>query len=275
MSIINIAGYCFFEIQEDKILALKDRYFELCDRHGLKGFMLISPEGINLSLAGKRAEIDGFLTDFRAEPGLENFVVKESASKEVPFRKLKIRPKGHIIPFSKDVRPQEGRAPVVSPKELKKWIDDGEDVVIMDVRNQYETEVGKFKKSLTLPIRYFRYFPEILEGLDPKVFEEIKDKKVVTVCTGGIKTEKATLWLKEKGFTDAYLLDGGILKYFEDCGDAHFEGRCFVFDNRVALDGQLEDPESVEQVSKDPYNDEEYDSLIAAGQGPHTLFGKN
>jgi len=132
--------------------------------------------------------------------------------------------------------PAGRRAPAVAPAELKRWLDEGREVVLLDTRNAFEVETGTFRNAVHLGLKSFGEFPRAADKLD----ESLKGKTVVAFCTGGIRCEKAAPVLIQKGFRSVFQLEGGILQYFEECGDAHFNGRCFVFDERVALDGNLE-----------------------------------
>jgi predicted sulfurtransferase len=123
----------------------------------------------------------------------------------------------------------------LAPRELKRWLDEGRDVVLLDTRNSFEVEHGTFHGAQHIGLANFRSFGERVGELDPR----LKGKTVVTFCTGGIRCEKAAPLLIHEGFRDVYQLDGGILKYFEDCGSSHFDGSCYVFDERVALDSGL------------------------------------
>ncbi len=254
MAILNIAGYKFVDLEDLK--DRQERYRLRGIKLNLKGFILISKEGINVCISGARSNVEEFLKLIRSEPEFSDFAVKESSSQNQPFGQFKVRLKNHIIPLSAKVRPQDGRAPVITAKELKEKLDrNDENLIILDVRNSYETKEGRFKNGQVLPIRYFRDFPEVLNKLDPKLTEELKTKEVVTVCTGGIKTEKAALWMLENGYSNVKQLDGGILKYFEEYGDSHFIGRCFVFDKRVSIDGKLAERPEPNSTHLDPYED--------------------
>ena len=134
-----------------------------------------------------------------------------------------------------EVNPGETPAPRLAPQELKRWLDEGRDIVLLDTRNQFEVELGSFENTLALGLKSFSDFPRATPALP----EALKHQPIVTFCTGGIRCEKAAPWLISQGFRQVYRLDGGILNYFEQCGGAHFRGECFVFDQRVALDATL------------------------------------
>ena len=123
----------------------------------------------------------------------------------------------------------------LSAHEFKRWYDENKDMIVLDTRNDYEVALGTFKNAMDLNIETFRAFPDAVQELS----DEIKDKPVVTFCTGGIRCEKASQYMINQGFKEVYQLDGGILKYFEECGGEHYDGECFVFDKRVSLDSSL------------------------------------
>ncbi|MFL6591713.1 MAG: sulfurtransferase, partial [Luteimonas sp.] len=207
----------------------------------LRGTVLVAPEGINLFLAGAEPALRGFLAELLQDSRFEGIVVKESTSRSQPFARLKVKVKPEIISFRRDgTSPLAGRAPAVAPATLARWIAQGADdtgrrVVLLDTRNREEVGHGTFVDALTLPIDNFTELPEALA----RHREALRDATVVSFCTGGIRCEKAALWLREDGMENLLQLDGGILGYFEQVGGAGYDGRCFVFDERVALDPAL------------------------------------
>jgi predicted sulfurtransferase len=134
-----------------------------------------------------------------------------------------------------EVHPCEAPAPRLAPRELRRWLDEGRDFVMLDTRNQFEVDLGTFQNAHSLGLKSFSDFPRATSALP----EELKHAPIVTFCTGGIRCEKAAPWLIRQGCREVYQLDGGILNYFEQCGDAYFRGDCFVFDQRMALDASL------------------------------------
>lgn len=232
MSYLNIAGYQFTPFHD--CVALRANLLAECQTLGLMGTILISPEGINLSLAGEVSAIRHFQARLHQEPGLENMWFHESYSDFVPFMRLKVKLKKEIITLRlPDTTPNEAtRAKALAPEVLKQWLDEGRDITLLDTRNDYEIEVGAFKGALNPKVDHFTQLPAAVSGLD-------KTKPVVMYCTGGIRCEKASLMMQQQGFEEVYQLDGGILGYFAKVGGAHYEGRCFVFDERVALDSEL------------------------------------
>ncbi len=240
-SVVNIAAYKFVAL--DGLKPLRDRWLVLTRQLGLRGTVLISAEGINMFVAGSRAAVDTLLAEVRGVPGLADLEVKESYSTHLPFNRMLVKIKKEIIAFGvDDIDPRERTSRRVSADQLKAWLDAGEDLVLLDVRNTFEYEVGTFESAVPVGIDDFRNFPNAVGRLP----EALKHRRVVTFCTGGIRCEKAGPHLEKRGFEEVYQLDGGILKYFEQCGGAHYRGECFVFDKRVALDSALRETDTIQ-----------------------------
>jgi UPF0176 protein len=207
----------------------------------LKGTVLLSDEGINLFLAGDADQVRELVSVLRQDPRFTDLETKESWSHAQPFRKLLVKIKPEIIRMNHPaIQPSAGRAPAVDAATLKRWLDSGHDdhgrpVVTLDTRNAFETDVGTFRHAIDWRIDKFTEFPQAL--LDHQA--QLQGKTVVSFCTGGIRCEKAAIFMREAGVQNVYQLDGGILKYFEENGHAHFDGECFVFDDRRALDPAL------------------------------------
>jgi len=231
---INIAGYKFLDLND--LQQRRDALRELVDRLDLRGTILLSPEGINLFIAGQRMQIDEFLEAVHLDPAFTDLETKESISDHQPFNRMLIKIKSEIIAFGiEGVDPIHRTSPKLPAVELKKWLDEGRKVHLLDTRNDYEVEVGTFKNAIPAGIDNFRDFPEAVSRLP----ESMKDEPLVMFCTGGIRCEKAGPYMEQAGFKHVYQLEGGILKYFEECGGTHYSGDCFVFDQRVAVDPQL------------------------------------
>lgn len=203
----------------------------------LKGTMLIAEEGINLFLAGTAEAVRSFVGFLQQDPRFADIRPKESWSATQPFRKMRVKIKREIIRMNHPtIRPAQGRAPAVDAATVKRWLDQGHDdqgrpVVTLDTRNAFEVDHGSFEDALDWRISRFSEFPAAAQAHQA----QLKDKTVISFCTGGIRCEKAALYLQEMGLASVYQLEGGILKYFEEVGNAHYRGACFVFDERAAL----------------------------------------
>lgn len=235
----NIAAYHFVTVNDPDALAARLR--ARAESGGLGGTILVAPEGINLFLAGETAAIDDFLDTLRDDARFAEMVVKASVSTDVPFSRLKVKVKPEIISFRQsDAAPEGGRAPTVSPTALARWIgqgadDNGRRLILLDTRNREEVEYGTFADAMVLPIDNFTELPEAVLARR----EALADATVVSFCTGGIRCEKAALWMHAQGMGNVLQLDGGILGYFGAVGGQSYEGACFVFDDRIALDASL------------------------------------
>lgn len=236
---VNIAAYKFVAL--DELPDRKKRYLEYCNSLGLKGTILLSLEGINMFLSGTRSNIDTFTEFLRSQPEFNDIPIKESPSDHQPHSRMLVRLKKEIISMGVDeIQPEQKTSPKLAASELKKWLDEGRDITLLDTRNDYEIELGTFDNALPIGVDSFRQFPDAVDSLP----EELKQKPIVMFCTGGIRCEKAGPLMEQKGFEEIYQLDGGILKYFEDCGGDHYQGDCFVFDKRVAVNPELEETEA-------------------------------
>jgi len=236
-SVVNIAGYKFEPLENP--VDLVRMYQQKCDELKLKGTMLISKNGINFSLAGTQQATDTIIAFLEEDNRFINIPLKVTYSETQPFRRMKVRLKKEIISLGrKDINPRELTGERISPQDLKNLLDNKEDILVLDTRNEYETRVGKFENAIDLNLDTFRNFPEAIESLP----EEYKDKQIIMYCTGGIRCEKATAMVAQHGVEEVYQLDGGILQYLEDTPQerSRWQGECFVFDQRVALNHQLE-----------------------------------
>lgn len=239
MSILNISTYKFVTL--DNREALRDRIQSQCDVLGLKGTILLAPEGINIFLAAEAADIHAFLEWLKQDARFADIAAKESWSGSVPFRKMRVRLKKEIITMKvSDIRPEDHRAETVSPVQLRTWLarghdDQGREIVMIDTRNAFEVKAGTFVNALDFGIERFSQYPEAIASHQ----NDFADKAIITFCTGGIRCEKAVLYMNRLGMRNVYQLDGGILKYFEEAGGAHWIGNCVVFDDRTALDPGL------------------------------------
>lgn len=208
------------------------------EANGIKGTLLLAEEGINGTVAGSREGIDTLLTWLRQDPRLIDISTKESFDNEMPFYRCKVKLKKEIVTMGiEGIDPREVVGTYVKPQDWNALISDPE-VVLVDTRNDYEVQIGTFEGAVNPNTETFREFPEYVEkNLDPK-----QHKKVAMFCTGGIRCEKSTAYLKEQGFEEVYHLEGGILKYLEDVPkeETKWQGECFVFDNRVTVNHDLE-----------------------------------
>ena len=239
-SVVNIAGYKFEPLEFP--VDLVRMYQQKCDELKLKGTMLISKNGINFSLAGTKEATDAIINFLEKDDRFLNIPLKVTYSETQPFRRMKVRLKKEIISLGrKDINPRELTGERISPQDLKNLLDNKEDVLVLDTRNEYETRVGKFENAIDLNLDTFRDFPKAIESLP----EEYKNKQIVMYCTGGIRCEKASAVMMKAGFVDVKQLEGGVLDYFKETGGAYWEGDCFVFDERVALDTDLNETDYI------------------------------
>lgn len=234
--IVVCALYKFAILDDYK--ELRDPLLSLMLSHKVKGTLLLAREGINGTIAGSRESIDKVLDWLFSDNRLENMSYKESYHDVNPFHRTKVKLKKEIVTMGvEDIDPKEIVGTYVKPHEWNQLISDP-DVLLVDTRNDYEVHIGTFKNALNPNTETFREFPKyVKENLDPE-----KHKKVAMFCTGGIRCEKSTAYLKQQGFDEVYHLEGGILKYLEEVpeDESLWEGECFVFDNRVAVNHKLE-----------------------------------
>lgn len=234
--IVVCALYKFVTL--DDYQALREPLLEEMTRLAVKGTILLAQEGLNGTIAGTREGIDGVLAWLNADPRIAGIVYKESFEESNPFYRTKVKLKKEIVTMGVNgIDPKHIVGTYVKPEDWNDLIS-RDDVVLVDTRNDYEYEVGTFKGAVNPNTKTFRELPQfVAENLDPA-----KHKKVAMFCTGGIRCEKSTAYLKEQGFEEVYHLEGGILKYLEDVPeeDTLWEGECFVFDNRITVNHQLE-----------------------------------
>ncbi len=234
--IVVCALYKFVTL--DNVEELRDPLLNTLQDLQIQGTLLLAKEGINGTVAGCRDGIDQLLHWLRQDPRLVDIDHKESATNKPPFLRTKVKLKKEIVTMGVEgIDPKQVVGTYVDAKDWNALISDP-DVVLVDTRNDYEVQVGTFKNALNPKTDSFREFPHtIKEQLDP-----IKHKKVAMFCTGGIRCEKSTAFLKERGFDEVYHLKGGILKYLEEVAEEEslWKGECFVFDDRVTVDHQLQ-----------------------------------
>lgn len=221
--------YCYTDIEDPE--TYREEHHLFCLENNLLGRIIIAEEGINGTVSGLKEDCDKYMAYLKQDARFSTTDFKVEYHDKHAFQKLYVRVKPEIVHSSlRTIHPGVKTGKHLAPAEFKK-LKEEEDVVILDVRSNYEHNVGKFKNAITLDIENFRDFPSKLEELKP-----YKDKKVVTYCTGGIKCEKASAFLLEQGFENVYQLHGGIIKYGIEEGGEDFEGKCYVFDNRITTD---------------------------------------
>ncbi len=241
-SYLNISFYKFVDISPEELPGLRQKLLDKCISENIVGTILLATEGINACIAGPRSGLEAFKTFLEQDSRFTELPYKESLSERQPFKRTLVKIKKEIIAFGiEGIRPRKHTAPRLEPKELKTWYDEGKKFVILDTRNDYEIRTGTFKNAVDMSLKTFRQFP--IEA--QKLPQEMKNLPVVTFCTGGIRCEKAAALLEHYGFEEVYQLNGGILRYFEECGAAHYNGECFVFDRRVGVDGDLQETSTV------------------------------
>ena len=237
--VANVSAYRFVELNDAELLC--DRLFAQAAALELKGTVILAREGINLMLAGAHAQLRDWTGGLRRDPRFAAVDLKFSDSEALPFRRLVVKVKREIIRMNQPtIQPQRQRAPSIDAPTLARWLSAGQDdagrkVVMLDTRNGFEVDHGRFTGALDWRLRSFSDFPKALAARHA----ELEGKTVVSYCTGGIRCEKAALWMQREGVANVVQLDGGILKYFECGGTDHFDGHCFVFDARTCLDGAL------------------------------------
>ena len=234
----NVSCYRFVDLNKKSLPNLQKDILEKAQSLDLKGTVLLSTEGINLFVSGFEENIQQFWEFLNAMKPFENLEFKLSASGHKPFTRMLVRIKKEIIAMGCDeIKPGKKTAPHLATKELKKWYQEKKDMLVLDVRNDYEISLGAFDQAKDLDIHTFRAFPEKVKQL----LKEHKSRPIVTYCTGGIRCEKAAQYMLDEGFEEVYQLEGGILKYFENEGGDHYNGECFVFDKRTAVNAKLEE----------------------------------
>jgi len=254
--IVNIAGYRFVELHDRD--DLRQPFLIACEDLELKGTILLSPNGINFSLAGRQESIDSYIEFLESDKRFIGIPLKITYNDYQPVRRMLVRLKKEIIALGMDeIRPIDFTGPKIKPAEFKEILDNEEDVVVLDTRNDYETRVGLFKNAVDLNLATFRDFPKAIKELP----DEYKKKPIVMYCTGGIRCEKASAVMLKEGFENVKQLEGGILGYFKETDGSYWEGDCFVFDDRVAVDTELKETEYVMCFAcREPLTTEEINS---------------
>lgn len=218
-------------IQVDDPEQLRNAQFALCERLGLKGRILVAHEGLNGTVCGEPEAIEQYILETTKDERFNDVVFKESESAEQVFPRLRVVVRNEIVTLGAEGVTFEEAAPYVEPEELNALLESGEEVYLVDARNNYESVVGKFDGAITPDIGHFREFPAAV-----KEMAHLKKKKVVTYCTGGVRCEKASALMKKEGFENVYQLHGGIVTYGNKFPDGKWLGKCYVFDKRLMVD---------------------------------------
>ncbi len=234
--VVVSALYHFVRI--DDYRSLRQPLYDFMTKHKIRGTLLLASEGINGTVAGSKNAIDKLHDWLRSDQRLKDLKTKESFDNTMPFYRTRVKLKKEIVTMGiQDIDPNHVVGSYVKPEDWNDLISDPE-MILVDTRNDYEVAIGTFRNAINPKTDTFRQFPDYVKSnLDPG-----KHKKVAMFCTGGIRCEKSTAYLKEQGFEEVYHLQGGILKYLETVAEADsmWEGECFVFDNRVSINHQLE-----------------------------------
>ena len=231
-----VAMYKFVQLPD--FLKLREPLLTQCKNNGIKGTILLAAEGINGTIAGTRGDINHLLYELQKDSRFSDLECKWSFVDSLPFYRMKVKLKKEIVTMGiPEIDPGNRTGKRLGVKEWNALISDPE-VLVIDTRNQYEFDIGTFKNAVSPGTNSFREFPEYVE----KQLSPHKDKKIAMFCTGGIRCEKATSYLLGQGFKEVYHLNGGILKYLEEIHPEEnlWQGECFVFDGRVAVDKNLE-----------------------------------
>lgn len=264
LKISNITGYKFIPITDRK--SLQGKIQKHSNKLGLKGTVLISEKGLNFSIAGEHKAIQDFIKFLRSDKRFSEIDIKTTYNDYQPFRKMLVRIKKEIISMGIDeIDPFTFTGEKITPKELQDKLNNNEDIVLLDTRNEYEVRLGTFEDAVDLNLDSFRDFPKKIMSLDQKM----KNKEIVMFCTGGVRCEKASALMLKNGFKNVKQIDGGVIKYFEDTGGSYWNGDCFVFDDRVALDKNLNEtdyilcfrcrePLNKKEIESDKYKIDEY-----------------
>jgi UPF0176 protein len=253
--ILNISAYKFVGLPD--CAQLRDRLHTLALTLELRGTVLLAEEGINLFLAGAAAQLRAWVEALREDARFADLTPKESWSEALPFKKLLVKVKPEIIRMNHPaIRPDAlPRAPALPPTTLARWLDQGHDdegrpIAMLDTRNAFEVDYGGFDDAIDWRIHKFSEFPAAVQ----QHRDELLGKTIVSYCTGGIRCEKAAIYLQQQGLDGpVYQLDGGILKYFEETGGTHYHGSCFVFDQREALDAGLHPASQIERPASEAH----------------------
>lgn len=226
---IHLSFYKFVKISDIEIL--RDDLLEFCKENSIKGTILLANEGINGMLAAEQNKIENFKSYMRKKEEFKDIFFKEQESSNHGYKKILVKIKPEIITFKQSID-MENTGDYLKPDELKSMYENNEDFAIIDMRNDFEYDIGHFHGAIKINSKKFSELPEEIELIK----DRIKDKKIVTYCTGGVRCEKGTAYLKQLGYKDIYQLDGGIINYGKEIGGSFWNGKCFVFDDRREIE---------------------------------------
>jgi UPF0176 protein len=229
-----ISFYKYVEVDNPEALAKE--HLNWCLENGIKGKVYLAKEGISGSIFGYEDSLSKYKEHLKAYKIFEDIWIKETPTDKIAFNKMHVRVKEEIVNSGLVNTRLENTAPKLTPEQLLKFYENKKDFVIVDARNWYESKIGKFKNAITPQITHFREWPKVVDSL-----KEYKDKTIVTYCTGGIRCEKASAYMREQGFNDIYQIDGGILNYIQQFPDTYWEGGMFVFDDRRVFEPNTKD----------------------------------
>ncbi|WP_373515833.1 rhodanese-related sulfurtransferase [Persicitalea sp.] len=232
-----ILYYIYVDIDDPD--ACRDEQHLFCLENDLLGRIIVAPEGLNGTVSGLAADCEAYMGYLRNDPRFEKTQFKIEHYEGHAFKKLHVRVKNEIVNSSLPVNPNLRTGTHLEPSEFKQMLDDPE-VVLVDMRSNYEHSVGRFKGAISFDMENLRELPDHVAEI-----EHLRDKKIITYCTGGIKCEKASAYLLERGFENVYQLHGGIIRYGLEVGGENFDGKCYVFDNRVAVEVNRVNPEVI------------------------------
>ena len=244
--------YCYTDIYKPD--RFREKHHLFCIKNNLRGRIIISKEGINGTVSGKKKDCKEYMKNLKSDKRFKNIEFKIDNSSNHVFKKLNVRLKDEIVNSGiKKINPNKISGKYIEPKEFRKILNKNlKDTIVLDVRSNYEHSVGKFKNAMTMDIDNFRNFQMGVKDIEAK----LKNKKIITYCTGGVKCEKASGYLLKKGFKNVYQLHGGIIKYGLEEGGENFDGKCYVFDNRITLNVNKINPSVIGNcfITEEPTN---------------------
>ncbi|MEO8231810.1 MAG: rhodanese-related sulfurtransferase [Ignavibacteriota bacterium] len=224
-----ISFYKYVDVENPEELA--KQHLNWCLENGVSGKVYLAKEGINGSVFGDEQTLSNYKNHLKSFKIFEDVWFKETETDTIAYSKMHVRVKDEIVNSGLRKTKLEHTAPKLTPEQLVNFYESKKDFVIVDARNWYESKIGRFKNAITPQVKHFREWPEVVESL-----KGFKDRTIVTYCTGGIRCEKASAYMREQGFKDVYQIDGGILNYIQKFPDTYWEGGMFVFDDRKVFE---------------------------------------